>query len=374
MSLTLGCMVRNERNHLPRLLEAATAHPDVIAEILILDTGSTDDTVALAEAAGARVLHLPGPLQRFDEARNHLLGNVTTDWLLFLDADEVPSEDMFDAVHRISQRPTGPPAVSFPRYNFFANGSFYLSTECKLLRLTARPTYSGAVAESVLPSLPEPPTETPAVLYHFGHTRPLAARIAKAEWYLDLMRRELASGSPRAGIARAAALIERSLGHFPAARDLVDQAIRLGGQNSRTDFVLGHVRRGEPGEWPARAEFEQALSQAPDDPAIVNLAAVTRLCDNDPAGARTLLAAAVRRWPHLPHLRLNLGLTLAALGRNAEALGHLDAVAAAHPAFRTETFAGRLEFDPWRSLMSETIPGYAGLDLHRAYLRELTSR
>ena len=56
-------------------------------EIILVDTGSTDQTVAIAEAKGARVIHHPWQ-DDFSDARNVSLEHATGDWILVLDADE----------------------------------------------------------------------------------------------------------------------------------------------------------------------------------------------------------------------------------------------------------------------------------------------
>jgi tetratricopeptide (TPR) repeat protein len=54
----------------------------------VVDTGSTDDTVAIARAAGATVLHHPWQGD-FAAARNHGLDQASGRWILYIDADEV---------------------------------------------------------------------------------------------------------------------------------------------------------------------------------------------------------------------------------------------------------------------------------------------
>ena len=68
-------------------------------ERLVLDSGSTDDTVALARAAGARVVHQPflgyGPQKRL------AVDQATHDWILSLDADEVLDAEAQRAIGRL---------------------------------------------------------------------------------------------------------------------------------------------------------------------------------------------------------------------------------------------------------------------------------
>jgi len=83
--ICLSMIVRNEARCLARCLDSAAAHVD---EILVVDTGSTDDTVAIARRCGARVVHFAW-CDDFAAARNHALAQTpAADWHLVLDADE----------------------------------------------------------------------------------------------------------------------------------------------------------------------------------------------------------------------------------------------------------------------------------------------
>jgi hypothetical protein len=64
-------------------------------EVVIVDTGSTDGTIALAEAAGAKVYHGPAFAWRDDFAfsRNQSLARCTGDWVAIIDADEFLEPD-----------------------------------------------------------------------------------------------------------------------------------------------------------------------------------------------------------------------------------------------------------------------------------------
>lgn len=82
------CMIaKNEADILARAIGEWRALAD---ELIVVDTGSTDRTVAIAEEHGARVLHYewiaPG---NKGEARNRAIEAATGDWIIMLDADEV---------------------------------------------------------------------------------------------------------------------------------------------------------------------------------------------------------------------------------------------------------------------------------------------
>lgn len=77
-------IVRNEARCLARCLRSVRAHVD---ELLVLDTGSTDDTRRIARDEGARVVEAPWP-DDFSAARNLALAQVDAPWRLVLDADE----------------------------------------------------------------------------------------------------------------------------------------------------------------------------------------------------------------------------------------------------------------------------------------------
>ncbi len=79
------CMIaRDEAANLPRALQSVRAVAD---EIILADTGSTDNSREVAAAHGAVVCDFPWS-DDFSAARNAALARATGDWILWLDADE----------------------------------------------------------------------------------------------------------------------------------------------------------------------------------------------------------------------------------------------------------------------------------------------
>ncbi len=83
--LTLHMIVRDEEKLLPQCLKSVR---DWVDEIVIVDTGSSDNTVDVAKSFGGTVRHFDW-IDDFSAARNYALGSVKTPWTLWLDADDV---------------------------------------------------------------------------------------------------------------------------------------------------------------------------------------------------------------------------------------------------------------------------------------------
>jgi tetratricopeptide (TPR) repeat protein len=89
-SISVCMIVRDEEGNLPRLLESIEGLAD---EVIIVDTGSRDATVRIAEDFGARVYHFPWR-DDFSAARNESLKHATKDFILWLDGDdELPESE-----------------------------------------------------------------------------------------------------------------------------------------------------------------------------------------------------------------------------------------------------------------------------------------
>jgi len=83
-TVSLCMIVKNEEDYLPTCLENIV---DIVDEIIIVDTGSTDRTVDIAKSYGAKVYYFKWN-NNFSEARNESLKYATKDWILILDADD----------------------------------------------------------------------------------------------------------------------------------------------------------------------------------------------------------------------------------------------------------------------------------------------
>ena len=107
-------LTHNEELNLPHALASVSG---IAANLFVLDSGSTDGTIAVAEAAGAKVVH--HEWCGYAEQRNWALDNVPfqSPWILILDADESLSPNLAEEIRQIVTQP--PEAI--------AESAFYLN-------------------------------------------------------------------------------------------------------------------------------------------------------------------------------------------------------------------------------------------------------
>lgn len=85
-----ACMIaKNEEKVIARCIES---YREAVDEIIVVDTGSTDQTVAIAKSLGAKVFYFQW-IDDFSAAKNYALSKAKGDWIVFLDADEYFAHD-----------------------------------------------------------------------------------------------------------------------------------------------------------------------------------------------------------------------------------------------------------------------------------------
>jgi glycosyltransferase involved in cell wall biosynthesis len=98
-SLAAVLIAQNEETKLPAALESVR----FCDEILVVDAGSTDATLAIAEAAGARVV-VNAPWPGFVAQRDFAVRAARHDWVLAVDADERVSPELRDEIEALRRQ------------------------------------------------------------------------------------------------------------------------------------------------------------------------------------------------------------------------------------------------------------------------------
>ncbi len=225
--LAATMIVKDEAERLPRALAALAG---LVDEVCVYDTGSTDDTVAIARAAGARVVQGSWD-DDFGRARNAALGMAHAEWALIVDGDDEVAGDAAAVRAELAALPTAVRLVTVQVVNTDGTGTDAGSLPSVRLARRSGTRWHGRVHETLLVDGRPPVAEEVArfepgrlVLRHHGYGDPgEAAR--KRERNIALARRGLADQLGRAdpdpeAITRTLVDLGRAL----AVTDRLDEA------------------------------------------------------------------------------------------------------------------------------------------------------
>jgi glycosyltransferase involved in cell wall biosynthesis len=177
----------NEEKLLGRCLDSLGWADDLV----VIDSGSTDQTAQVARECGARVLtHKQLPPFLIAEQRNWALDHSQTDcdWVIFFDADETVGDELTAELHRILASPQTHDAYDLtPRYWYL--GAWmrrcmnYPNWHPRLVRRNAGVRFAGGVWEHFEVGHAVGRVETP--YEHFGNSKGLSEWVERHDRYSD---------------------------------------------------------------------------------------------------------------------------------------------------------------------------------------------
>ena len=97
--ISLNMIVKNEEKYIERSISSVKS---AVGEIIIVDNQSTDNTISIARAMGAKVIS-SGISDNFSELRNLCLRNSKGDWILTHDADEIIAESNLERLIKLTE-------------------------------------------------------------------------------------------------------------------------------------------------------------------------------------------------------------------------------------------------------------------------------
>jgi len=147
------CMiVKNEEHNIERALSWAKGYA---FEQIVVDTGSTDRTVEIAESMGAKVYHFEW-INDFSAAKNYAISLCTGNWIAILDADEWLTQTDVPKLVEILKMCSND--VKFKHYDFIRTPlanlddegkPFHTMTQVRFIRNNRNIFYSGSIHESL---------------------------------------------------------------------------------------------------------------------------------------------------------------------------------------------------------------------------------
>ncbi len=148
MKLSLAMIVKNEAAVLNRILDSVTSFCD---EIVIVDTGSQDNTVEIAAQYTQKIFSFPW-CDDFAKARNFAFAKATGDLLMWLDGDDYVPPSSANAILALKEHfPRGVAAIYLPYHTAFDesdNPTFTFLRE-RIVKRDAAPRWVGRVHETL---------------------------------------------------------------------------------------------------------------------------------------------------------------------------------------------------------------------------------
>lgn len=115
MGISLAVITYNEAENIKRLLSQVTP---IVDEIIIVDSFSTDNTKKIA-LENTKVKFSENIFEGYGKQKNLALALCTQDWVLFLDADEVPDDQLLTSIKKIGDENPSEYAVYHCAFNNF---------------------------------------------------------------------------------------------------------------------------------------------------------------------------------------------------------------------------------------------------------------
>jgi hypothetical protein len=195
--ISASIITLNEEHHLPRLLESLHGIAD---ELVVVDAGSTDRTLEVAKAAGAKVQIRAWT--SYSEQKNFAAQCAENSWILSLDADEQLSPELKQSILAWKQRVPQFDVYKMARRTFYLgawikHSGWYPDYQRRLYRRGAA-RFEGIVHESLRSSLPVGRLEGDLLHYTVGS---FAEHEQKVDRYSDLAAEQLYKAGKRSSLA-----------------------------------------------------------------------------------------------------------------------------------------------------------------------------
>ncbi|NDC37981.1 MAG: tetratricopeptide repeat protein [Proteobacteria bacterium] len=338
--ISLCMIVKNERDWIRQCLESVRP---IVSESIVVDTGSSDDTVAIAEECGATVLQFPWSGD-FAAARNFSLSRASGDWILVLDADEMIAPSNLEELvgltsdrshcYQFAQRHyTEDHRISnftalrgeFPEIER-GQGGYFESRCVRLFPNHCGLHFQGKVHELVEhsiklnPELSILPSEIR--IHHFGHTAAVRARKDKSPLYHSLGKEKTIDAPQDWKNFYELGIECNCSGRLHESAQAFLRSIELNPSYVPTWTNLGYVFC-ELGQFEAAVyALTHAIKLDPRCPEAYCNLGVVQMRLGAYAKAERIFLHALALSPNYVNARCNLGETLAQLGRLSEAALH----------------------------------------------------
>ncbi|NOZ74702.1 MAG: glycosyltransferase [FCB group bacterium] len=267
-TLSVCIIARNEADVLRECLDSIQPVAD---QIIVLDTGSTDNTIAIAEKSGAEV-HATAWKNDFSVARNESIQYAKGDWILWIDADEQLTSESIPKVKKCLVGVSCPTAYLVTIRSLKPDGhSYTLSDAHRLFSNHFGIRFSGRIHEQIAPSvsaLSGIEKESQIILDHQGYSYSGKKADLKRKRNETLLKKAIKMEPKSAYNHYTMAQHYALYGEYKKAVSCFKKAIHIGGlppkmttslQNTYAETLIRLGKSHEAQKW-----IEKSLAQFPN--------------------------------------------------------------------------------------------------------------
>ncbi len=345
-SISLCMIVKNEKNWIATSILSVK---DLVSEVVVVDTGSSDGTPDIARALGAKVIHFPW-VDDFSAARNRSIAGATGEWILVLDADEIIDTEGCQQIRAWLSQPVGlmasmiqttysnePHLLMWQRNNLTCEAArnFPGYIESPLIRLFKRRSdicFMGRVHEGAIWKGHEEDrgVSLDVRIHHYGQVR-REVNPAKKDLYLKLGAKKVAENPGDVNIFYDYAVANWEAGHKPQAKECFRIILKISPRHLCSNFALAVLcaQTDEPNE--AESLFRLCLEIDPCHISSLLYYSNFLQHQNRLPEAVTLLEKAHQIDSKHPKVLARLGLLYRDVGLPSLALTFLRQAAHGHP-------------------------------------------
>ena len=321
-TISLCMITKNEEKYLEQCINSVK---NIVDEIIIVDTGSTDNTKNIAKIFNAKIYDLKW-IDDFSAARNESLKHATKDWILVLDADEVIEEKDLARIKNVIENTNDFVGFTLEQRsylnNFFEGAvknessfglvkdyPFYISHHLvRLFKNNLGLYFRHKVHELVEDSINEKGLKykkIDVILHHFGSLKDEGLISSKTEQYSTMILKQLEENPGNARYNYQAARMFLGRNDFSNALKCFEKTARINPNYKMVFSEIAKIYLQMNDKNRAIEYFKKSIKHNSDNPSPANNLAVVYMSIGKFKQAKELLEMQLKKYPENKALKYN---------------------------------------------------------------------
>ena len=311
MSISLCMIVKDEEKTIRNCLDSVK---DIVDEIVIIDTGSTDKTKDaishFSKSAGFSNIKVIDFVwdHDFSSARNESLKHAKNEWVLVLDPDEKIAEKDRKRLVELT-RQTSIKAFSLEQRTFLPNNKFRSNWLVRLFMNNQGFTFRNQVHELVENAILEKGEKiqkTDILIEHFGSLKSPEKMERKKEYYGKLLLKQLHGNPKNERYNYQVGMMMYDKKEYDEALKYLEAAAEINPKYMLVHSEIARIYLKKENKEKAIEHYRKSLEMHPENPSPVNNLAVVLMSVGEFKEALKILEAALKKNPKSAPLKINL--------------------------------------------------------------------